>query len=367
MRVELNGVAKRFGATGVLAPIDLEVPAGELLALLGPSGSGKTTLLRIIAGLERPSAGRILLDGVDANAFAPSARSVGFVFQHYALFRHMTVFENVAFGLRVRRRGQRHAEGEIRRRVGDLLALVRLEGLAQRFPGEISGGQQQRVALARALAVEPKLLLLDEPFGALDAAVRQELRAWLGELHRRLGLTTVFVTHDQTEAFELGDRVAVLNRGRIEQIGDACELYDRPTSPFVVEFLGRANRIACDVRRGRIHSSAGWDFSGADAQIPDGPATAYVRPEDIMVRLSAERRDGARIRQIVVLGSRSRLVVECGGETIEAEIARQEVSAGLILGASVRVYFRHCRIFSAGSRSPASDELVLREPVATFS
>jgi sulfate/thiosulfate transport system ATP-binding protein len=367
MRVELIGIAKRFGATAVLAPIDLDVQAGELLALLGPSGSGKTTLLRVIAGLERPSAGRILLDGRDASAFAPAARRIGFVFQHYALFRHMTVFENVAFGLRVRRRGGRHGEGEIRRRVGDLLGLVRLDDLAHRFPGEISGGQRQRVALARALAVEPKLLLLDEPFGALDAAVRHELRTWLGELHRRLGLTTVFVTHDQAEAFELGDRIAVLNRGRIEQIGSAAEIYDRPASPFVMEFLGRPNRIACDVRSGHIRAPAGWDFSGVEAEIPDGPATAYIRPEDVMVRSSAERGGGATVLQVVILGSRSRLVVEAGGETVEAEIARHEVPAGLTGGASVRVHFRRYRIFAAGSWSPASGLAPARKPVAVLS
>jgi sulfate/thiosulfate transport system ATP-binding protein len=367
MGVELSGVEKRFGETQALAPINLVINDGELLALLGPSGSGKTTLLRIIAGLERASAGRILLDGRDATALAPAARGVGFVFQHYALFRHMTVFENVAFGLRVQRRGRRPDEAAICRRVGDLLSLMRLNDLGRRFPGEISGGQRQRVALARALAVEPKLLLLDEPFGALDAAVRHELRAWLGELHDRLGLTTVFVTHDQTEAFEIGHRIALLNQGRIEQIGSPAELYDRPANPFVMEFLGRANRIACIVRCGQIHAEAGWDLSAAQAELSEGPATAYVRPEDILIGASAERSGGAKIEQVVVLGSRCRLVVACGNERVEAELARDEVPVGLTPGVSVHVVFRRYRLFPVRGWPTVSAKVPARQPVAVLS
>ena len=369
MRVDLAGIAKRYGKSVALDHIDLSVEDGELVALLGPSGSGKTSLLRIIGGLEPPSSGRILFDGADATAMPPADRGIGFVFQHYALFRHMTVFENVAFGLRVRKRGERPRAADIRRLVEELLNLVQLRDLGRRFPGEISGGQRQRVALARALAVAPKLLLLDEPFGALDAAVRHELRAWLGELHHRLGLTTLFVTHDQAEALELGHRVAVLRRGRIEQVGAPAEIYDRPANRFVMEFLGRANRIACEVWNGRIHAMAGWDLLGpAGLALPDGPIIAYIRPEDIAV-LAANERQGAagQVKRVVVSGNRLRLAIERGGETVEAEIARHEAPAELAPGGTVRAAIRRFRVFCADDAIPASGFAAARSPAAVLS
>jgi sulfate transport system ATP-binding protein len=242
MSIEIRGVHKQFGDVRVVNDVTLRVNTGELFALLGPSGCGKTTLLRIIAGLESADAGSVLLEGKDASDRTARERGVGFVFQHYALFRHMTVFENIAFGLRVRPRARRPPEGEIRRRVNALLELIQLDFLARHRPSDLSGGQRQRVALARALAVEPKVLLLDEPFGALDAKVRRELRHWLRRLHDDIQLTSVFVTHDQEEAMELADRVAVMNQGRIEQQGTPEQLMTRPATPFVEDFLDTAAR-----------------------------------------------------------------------------------------------------------------------------
>jgi len=237
MSITLKDVGKRFGSFVALDDISLEIASGELVALLGPSGSGKTTLLRVIAGLEWADAGQVLFHGQDATGTHVRERRVGFVFQHYALFRHMTILENVAFGLRVRPRNERPAERHIREKVKALLELVQLDWVAERYPHQLSGGQRQRIALARALAVEPKLLLLDEPFGALDAKVRKELRRWLRRLHDEVRATTVFVTHDQDEAREVADRVVVMNRGRIEQVGEPREVYERPATPFVREFL----------------------------------------------------------------------------------------------------------------------------------
>src|SRR5512146_811600 len=239
--IRIEAVTKRFGRFTALDDVTLDVPGGELVALLGPSGSGKTTLLRVIAGLEAPDGGRILFAGEDATPRHVRDRQVGFVFQHYALFRHMTVFENVAFGLRVKPRRERPARGTIRDRVHELLKLVQLENLAGRYPAQLSGGQRQRVALARALAVEPSVLLLDEPFGALDAQVRQDLRRWLRRLHDEIHATSVFVTHDQDEALEVADRVAVMNKGRIEQVGTPDEVFHHPANEFVLNFLGRVN------------------------------------------------------------------------------------------------------------------------------
>jgi sulfate transport system ATP-binding protein len=244
MSIELRAIDKRFGNFVAVDHVDLEVRTGELLALLGPSGSGKTTLLRIIAGLETPDAGTVSFHGEDATDTHARERQVGFVFQHYALFGHLTIFENVAFGLRVRPRRQRPTEAAIAKRVHTLLDLVQLDWLADRYPHQLSGGQRQRIALARALAVEPRVLLLDEPFGALDARVRQELRRWLRRLHDEVHVTSVFVTHDQEEALEVADRVVVMNQGRIEQIGTPEDVYDRPASSFVFEFLGHVNRLA---------------------------------------------------------------------------------------------------------------------------
>jgi sulfate transport system ATP-binding protein len=243
MSIVIRGVGKRFGSFVALDRVDLAVATGELVALLGPSGSGKTTLLRVIAGLESPDEGSMHFDGRDATGDSVRDRRVGFVFQHYALFRHMTVFENVAFGLRVKPRRSRLCESALRAKVRDLLALVQLDGMATRYPSQLSGGQRQRVALARALAVEPAVLLLDEPFGALDAKVRKELRRWLRRLHDDLRVTSVFVTHDQEEALEVADRIVIMNHGRIEQIGSREELYDSPVSAFVTEFLGDADPL----------------------------------------------------------------------------------------------------------------------------
>jgi sulfate transport system ATP-binding protein len=237
MSIEVRGIRRQFGDFVALDGVDLAVGKGELVGLLGPSGSGKTTLLRIVAGLERADAGRVLLEGEDATERDVRHRGVGFVFQHYALFRHMTVFENVAFGLRVRPRATRPSDADIRDRVRRLLVLVQLEAMAPRYPAQLSGGQRQRVALARALAVEPRVLLLDEPFGSLDARVRRDLRRWLRRLHEQVPVTSVFVTHDQEEALEVGDRVVVMNAGRIEQVGTATELRQRPATRFVAEFL----------------------------------------------------------------------------------------------------------------------------------
>jgi sulfate transport system ATP-binding protein len=251
MSIAVRGISKRFGAFRALTDVHLDVRAGELVALLGPSGSGKTTLLRVIAGLEAPDAGIVLFQGVDTTNRPAGQRGVGFVFQHYALFRHMTVFENVAFGLRVRPRNRRPGEPELRRRVHELLQLVQLDPLAERYPDELSGGQRQRVALARALAVEPQVLLLDEPFGSLDAKVRRELRAWLRRLHDAIGVTSVLVTHDQDEALEVADHVVILHEGTVQQIGTPAEVCLQPASPFVREFLGEDEAPALPIRRPR--------------------------------------------------------------------------------------------------------------------
>src|SRR5687767_5647112 len=283
MSIEIRNVSKKFGDFHALRDVSLDINSGELIALLGPSGCGKTTLLRIIAGLETADAGSILFAGEDTTDVHVRERQVGFVFQHYALFRHMTVFENVAFGLRVKPRGVRPSEAQIKQKVHDLLNLVQLDWLADRFPSQLSGGQRQRIALARALAVEPKVLLLDEPFGALDARVRKELRAWLRRLHDDIHITSVFVTHDQEEALEVADRVVVMNEGRIEQIGTPDEVYERPASPFVYEFLGKVNLF-----HGRLHRGRAW-IGGVEIDAPEHTeaeelaAIAYVRPHDIEI------------------------------------------------------------------------------------
>ncbi len=270
MSIEVRNLVKAFGQTVVCDHLNLDIPAGELVALLGPSGSGKTSLLRIIAGLEVPDAGSVLFHGEDATATDVRDRNVGFVFQHYALFGHMTIFENVAFGLRVRPKATRPSEKDIRDKVHRLLKLVQLDWLADRYPHQLSGGQRQRIALARALAVEPKVLLLDEPFGALDAKVRKELRRWLRRLHDEVHVTSVFVTHDQEEAMEVADRIVVMNEGRIEQVGTPDEVYDHPASPFVLQFLGDVNLF-----HGRSdHSPGGATLKGE---------TLYVRPHELEI------------------------------------------------------------------------------------
>jgi sulfate transport system ATP-binding protein len=269
MSIEIRDISKRFGQFQALRQVNLDIESGELIALLGPSGCGKTTLLRIIAGLETADEGRIAFSGADATHVHVRDRQVGFVFQHYALFRHMTVFENVAFGLRVKPRGQRPAEAQIKAKVMDLLKLVQLDWIADRFPSQLSGGQRQRIALARALAVEPKVLLLDEPFGALDAKVRKELRRWLRRLHDELHVTSIFVTHDQEEALEVADRVVLMNAGKVEQVGTPQQVWDHPASPFVYGFLGDVNLF---------HGRLGHAPAGAAAE-----DVHYVRPHELDV------------------------------------------------------------------------------------
>ncbi len=321
MSIEVRDIRKTFGRFTALDGVSLHVPRGKLVALLGPSGSGKTTLLRIIAGLDYPDAGsgRIRFHGEDVTDVPPGARKVGFVFQHYALFRHLTVFENVAFGLRVKHRRERPAEEEIADRVHRLLKLVQLDGLDRRHPNQLSGGQRQRVALARALAVEPKVLLLDEPFGALDARVRKELRRWLRRFHDDIHLTTIFVTHDQEEALEIADEVVIMNQARVEQVGTPQEVYDRPASPFVYQFLGNVNVLP--------------DPTLAQAGLPANPPAGvrtnghiYVRPHDIEVGRHVTGAPGipAIIRYIHTAGPQARLSLEQiqSREPIEAEVSR---------------------------------------------
>ena len=311
--VTVDGVEKAFGDTPALHGVSLAIRSGELVALLGPSGSGKTTLLRILAGLDFPSTGRVMFGGEDALGLTVQERNVGFVFQNYALFRHMRVFDNIAFGLQVRPAARRPDKATIRARVLELLDLVQLSGLEHRFPSQLSGGQRQRVALARALAIEPRILLLDEPFGALDAKVRRELRRWLREIHDRTGHTTVFVTHDQEEAIELADRIVVLNNGQIEQVGTPDEIYDRPASPFVAGFIGESNALAVRFDTGKLYlDDRPLDLARVAGE--DGPRTLVFRPHDIEVlttkpggiagRIVSERRHGAVRRLEIEIGMR---------------------------------------------------------------
>lgn len=305
MSIEIRHLSKQFGSFTALRDINLKIHSGELLALLGPSGSGKTTLLRVIAGLETADSGQVLFNNEDATSQHIRERQVGFVFQHYALFRNMTIFENVAFGLRVRPRQSRLKAQEIHERVTNLLKLVQLDWLADRYPHQLSGGQRQRIALARALAVEPKVLLLDEPFGALDAKVRKELRTWLRRLHDDMHITSIFVTHDQEEALEVSDRVVVMNEGRIEQIGTPDEVYERPANPFVYEFLGHVNLF-----HGRIHQGRAW-IGDVEIDAPEHAeaenlaAVAYVRPHDIEVdrAINGESALPAHVVHILSVGS----------------------------------------------------------------
>ncbi|WP_342362508.1 sulfate/molybdate ABC transporter ATP-binding protein [Terrarubrum flagellatum] len=324
----VEAVEKQFGTHAALRGVSLDVRAGELVALLGPSGSGKTTLLRLIAGLDAQDSGRILFDQSDVQNLSLRDRRIGFVFQNYALFRHMTVAANIGFGLRARPRSSRPSRAEIARRVEELLELVQLGGLGGRFPTQLSGGQRQRVALARALAIEPRVLLLDEPFGALDAKVRKDLRRWLRELHDRTGHTTVFVTHDQEEALELADRVAILNDGRIEQVDAPDDVYDHPRTAFVCEFLGEANRLPVEIAGGRAFFRDAPIYAGSQVN-RSGPAALYVRPhhfkliEPSSVGLSgvvaAVRRRGAiRRAEVAIDGLDNNLDVDVASQIAPA-------------------------------------------------
>ncbi|CAO3357352.1 sulfate ABC transporter ATP-binding protein [Azospirillum palustre] len=344
MAIQVSGITKRFNDFTALDSVDLEVKSGELLALLGPSGSGKTTLLRIMAGLESPDGGGLLLNGEEALGLKPRDRQVGFVFQHYALFRHMTVFDNVAFGLKVRPRGERPGSAEIKRRVTELLELVQLSPFAGRYPAQLSGGQRQRVALARALAIEPKVLLLDEPFGALDAKVRKELRRWLRKLHDDIHITSVFVTHDQEEALELADRVVVMNQGRIEQIGTPAEVYDHPASAFVYEFLGQVNRFDCTVEGGIARVGDGALAIPTQGGV-QGPAVAYVRPHDLGVTPASA--GPARISGIHVVGPDARIDIDLAGLSLEAEMDRERLATlGIAAGDRCAIHIDRARVFA---------------------
>jgi sulfate transport system ATP-binding protein len=336
MEVRVANVRKEFDRFPALRGVSLDIRSGELIALLGPSGSGKTTLLRLIAGLERPTSGTIYFGDEDASHKAVQERNVGFVFQHYALFKHMTVAENVGFGLKVRPGATRPSKAEIRRRASELLDLVQLSGLEKRYPSQLSGGQRQRVALARAMAIEPKVLLLDEPFGALDAQVRRELRRWLRDIHDATGHTTVFVTHDQEEALELADRVVVMSQGQIEQIGTADDIYDTPNSPFVYGFIGESSSLPVKVENGELWI-ADRTIGLAAPDVPDGDATLFFRPQDVELlegcggciagTVAASRR---------VAGTR-RVELEIGGERQRVEI---ELPVGHPAAQQTRVAFR---------------------------
>jgi sulfate/thiosulfate transport system ATP-binding protein len=311
--VELRGLRKFFGRVKALDDIDLTVADGEFIALLGPSGSGKTTLLRALAGLEPIDSGGIAVNGKSMQGVPARARGVGFVFQHYALFRHMTVARNVAFGLEVLPRSRRPASREIRARVQALLDLMEIGNLADRYPDQVSGGQRQRVALARALAIEPRLLLLDEPFGALDAKVRKNLRVWLRQVHDRMGLTSIFVTHDQAEAMEMADRVAVLREGRIEQVDTPAALYTSPSNAFVHEFLGESARLECTVTDG-VARIEGLHDTAFPTHHPPGPAMALFRPHEVEISPGP---GPARVETLQRNGPMCRLHLALAGQALE--------------------------------------------------
>jgi sulfate transport system ATP-binding protein len=354
MQVRAVDISKRYAGLAALDNVSLSVASGELVALLGPSGSGKTTLLRTIAGLEVPDAGAVYFDDRDAAESRIQDRGVGFVFQHYALFKHMVVGDNIAFGMRARKKN-RPTEAQIKKRVTELLDLVQLSGLEKRFPSQLSGGQRQRVALARALAIEPSVLLLDEPFGALDARVRKDLRRWLREIHERTGHTTLFVTHDQEEALELADRVVVMSKGRIEQSATPDEIYDTPATPFVFSFIGESSVIPVTVGNGR----ATLDERLLDLDVgalPDGPAELYLRPEDVTMVTDG----GPGIPGLVVstrrIGGMRRVTIECG-------LARHRIEfdalADVPIQNSQRLQIRVIggRVYGAGQEGYATEKL----------
>jgi sulfate transport system ATP-binding protein len=349
MSIQVRAVTKRFGDFAALDGVSLEVPSGALLALLGPSGSGKTTLLRIIAGLEAPDSGSVLYHDEDVTGFAVRERNVGFVFQHYALFRHMTVFENIAFGLRVRRAPR----AEVRARVHELLRLIQLEGLERSLPSQLSGGQRQRVALARALAPAPKVLLLDEPFGALDAKVRQELRQWLRRLHDEIHVTSVFVTHDQEEAFEVSDRVVIMSQGRIEQEGSPAEIFERPANPFVMDFLGNVNVFHGSVAGGRAQ------LGSLEVDYPEYPhddpraATAFIRSHELEILRKRNGRPALEVRVTHVNPARPvvkvRVYSEAFGVLLTVDVSWDRYAElRLSVGDTVFVSPRQLRVFVQG-------------------
>ena len=353
MDIRVRGIEKHFGSFTALSGVDLDIASGELIALLGPSGSGKTTLLRVIAGLEFPDRGQIVFGDEDMAAKPIRERRVGFVFQHYALFKHMTVLDNVAFGLRVREKNERPPEATIRERARELIELVQLAGLEKRYPSQLSGGQRQRVALARALAIDPRVLLLDEPFGALDAKVRKDLRRWLRALHEQTGQTTIFVTHDQEEALELADRVVVMSKGRIEQVGTTDEVYEKPATPFVFEFLGNTNVLAGDVRGRELYVDGHDAPITTDSIHPPGAVDVKVRPGDMRIAdggpgFEAVVRSAQRTGPIV----RYEASTVHSGQTIEIEVPHLHRDTKLMQpGQQVRLRLNQFSVFPRGSKS----------------
>ena len=347
MSIEVRNINKRFGSFVALNDVSLNFPTGQLSALLGPSGCGKTTLLRIIAGLEQADSGQVLLEGEDASARHVRERQVGFVFQHYVLFKHMSVFENIAFGLRVKPRAVRPPESVIREKVMRLLELVQLDWLADRYPSQLSGGQRQRIALARALAVEPRVLLLDEPFGALDAKVRKELRRWLRRLHDELNVTSIFVTHDQEEALEVADQIVVMNKGRVEQLGAPGDVYNHPASPFVYGFLGNVNLFRGRVHEGVLQAGTATFAAPDHAQTQDALGVGYVRPHDIEIDRYTPGAQGipAQLLHAHAIGPLAQLELERDDnkELIEAVISNEQF-ARLQLKTGERLLLRPKRL-----------------------
>ena len=344
--LEIKGISKAYGRFPALKSVSLQAKDKEFLALLGPSGSGKTTLLRVLAGLEQPDAGEVRFAGEDFLALPVRRRKVGMVFQHYALFRHMTVAQNIAFGLTVRKASEKPSKSEIADRVAHLLQLVQLEGLDKRFPSQLSGGQRQRVALARALAIEPKMLLLDEPFGALDAQVRRELRRWLRELHDRAGVTTVFVTHDQEEALDLADRVAILKDGELIQLGTPNQVYEHPATPFVFDFLGQACRLPGVVAGERLRI-AGWE-TAAPADAPQGAVEVFFRPDEVEFAPADGQGLAAQVLGVAQRGPDVRIDCEVEGAPMELQAHGPSLPPGVTPGQAVRIKPLRPQVYAAG-------------------